>query len=114
MRTTTFGSTMKVLRGGLSCAGYACLLLATDAVAGAPTIDTLFGTSGIARLGGASDGDLIGGLHALPSGRVVVVGNTGQGTKIFAARLLPDGQPDPAFGMAGRVLVDHSMRCPGF
>ncbi len=38
------------------------------------------------------------------SGRVVVVGKAGSGVALLG-RLLPDGEPDPSFGSAGRVIT---------
>ena len=50
-------------------------------------------------------------IYTLPSGGVVVAG--GAAPQLQVMRLTRDGQPDPTFGAAGRVLVDSPIFCRG-
>ncbi|MEA2825963.1 MAG: hypothetical protein QOG43_402, partial [Actinomycetota bacterium] len=63
----------------------------------AGTLDATFGSAGVARLGTA--GTAANALALLPDGRLVVVG--GASGNVVLARLLPNGLPDPTFGVNG-------------
>ncbi len=70
------------------------------------SLDTSFGTQGIATTG--FDGP--GNMTIDASGRVVVVGMGGNsGIDICVSRLLPDGSPDPSFGSGGQVTISSSF-----
>ncbi len=79
------------------------------------TLDTSFGSGGIARVavGLASPPDpgsaSVGGLAIGPDGTIVVAGGavdpSGSGSDFAAVRLDARGRPDPSFGTDGRVLV---------
>ena len=73
------------------------------------TLDSSFGTGGIATtdLGGADDQALDAAL--LPDGGIVAVGRTDASgilkTAFGVVRYLPDGTPDPSFGAGGIVTT---------
>jgi uncharacterized delta-60 repeat protein len=74
-------------------------------------LDPTFGTGGRAVVpldGGAGAVDAANAVVAQPDGKVVLAGYTDVGTTrrdLVVARLLADGQLDPAFGSAGRVVL---------
>jgi hypothetical protein len=69
-------------------------------------IDSTFGTHGIAAIGGGYGN----GVRVQADGKIVYFGQAvNLATKVYVpgtARLLPNGQPDPAFGASGLVLTD--------
>lgn len=82
------------------------------------TIDSAFGANGLARLTIQSSCGNCAAVSALPSGGLVVTGNTGNlpadpiknpqtpaDTQWVVARLTPSGALDPSFGRAGIVTL---------
>ncbi|MFZ0546319.1 MAG: delta-60 repeat domain-containing protein [Candidatus Promineifilaceae bacterium] len=71
------------------------------------SLDAAFGSGGIALspIGGA---DVSNGLARQPDGKILMVGDTWNGTDIDVAitRFLPNGDPDPDFGSGGVVTTD--------
>jgi uncharacterized delta-60 repeat protein len=74
------------------------------------SLDASFGTGGkvVTRLGPGED--LAQSVAVAPDGKIVVAGFTGgsNGADFFALRYLPNGQPDPGFGVGGKVVTDLS------
>lgn len=74
------------------------------------TLDTSFGTQGVATVDFGSTDDSAWTLLLQPDGKIVLGGDSNRGAttsgRDFAlARLLPNGTLDAAFGQAGRVLT---------
>ena len=102
--------------GGIVTAGWRTVGSGTDFALtrhdAAGTLDTSFGTNGIATtdLGGA--GDQAHDAALLPDGGIVAVGETdapGIQKQDFAlVRYLPDGTPNTGFGTGGIVTTDFS------
>jgi uncharacterized delta-60 repeat protein len=73
-------------------------------------VDATFGAAGVVLLplGGASPSSSGPRLVGMPDGRLVVAGNgsiAAPTSSPVIARLLPDGSPDPTFGVGGQVSV---------
>lgn len=66
------------------------------------TLDPGFGTGGVVSVASAGNEHVLD-LAVQPDGKIVVVGDTPSGMLVL--RFLPDGNFDPAFGSAGRVVV---------
>jgi uncharacterized delta-60 repeat protein len=73
------------------------------------TIDQTFGSGGSVtnQFGGVAFGDAIA---LLPDGRFLVAAERYLGNEIILARYLPDGAPDPSFGVGGSVI--HPLDWP--
>jgi uncharacterized delta-60 repeat protein len=72
------------------------------------TLDSTFGTDGLVRIQLGSDASQALALAIDASGRIVVAGDADDANDrpaLALARFLPDGSLDPAFGEAGRTLV---------
>ncbi len=80
------------------------------------TLDSTFGTNGIATIDFTGDGDGIFGLALQPDGKIVAVGRTSNipfdGTRwnFAAARVLPNGALDATFGAGGKVWTDFAAK----
>lgn len=76
------------------------------------TIDLSFGSQGCRRVAfdlgaGAAGDDRLGAFAVLPDDRILLAGQTAAfDATTLVARLLPDGDPDPSFGVAGRASMD--------
>jgi len=76
------------------------------------TADPAFGTNGLVITDFGTGNETTGGLVVQPDGRLVLAGSAQQSlhsTRPALLRLLPDGRLDPAFGNAGRVLVELGL-----
>lgn len=79
------------------------------------TIDTTFANGGVQTIAfdqGGSNLDSLTDLVIDAGGRLIaggVAATASSGNDMAAARLLPDGTPDPAFGSSGRVLVGFDL-----
>jgi uncharacterized delta-60 repeat protein len=101
-------------RAACTGAAAAALLLAADAASAQSLpgdLDATFGTGGKVLVDFAQSTDLAEDVALQPDGKLVVVGTTYTGNDFsdedFAVlRLLPDGTPDPSFGVNGRVTTD--------
>ena len=71
------------------------------------TLDISFGNAGIALTDIASSSDVPRGIIVQPDGKVLIAGSTtaGSGGSIFLARYLENGDPDPDFGVFGKVTT---------
>ena len=73
-------------------------------------LDPSFGSGGILELPATQTPGGFADLELMPDGRMVLAGTTFEyATTTFhitVARLLPDGTPDPSFGVAGHVVTD--------
>ncbi|HET6545143.1 MAG TPA: hypothetical protein VFG55_00170 [Rhodanobacteraceae bacterium] len=84
-------------------------------------LDTNFSADGRATIAfdfGASDSDVSYQSILQRDGKIVMIGaaDTGSGDSNFdaaIARLLPDGSPDPAFGIGGKVVVPFDLSTNG-
>lgn len=78
------------------------------------TIDLSFGSQGCRRVAfdlgaGTAGEDRLGALAVLPDDRILLAGQSGGGdATTLVARLLPDGDADPAFGTAGKAAMNLS------
>ena len=77
----------------------------------AGSLDSSFGSSGLAAIDFAHSTDIAHSVAIQPDGKLVVVGatytNNDFSTEDFAVvRLLPDGSLDPTFGAGGKVTTD--------
>jgi uncharacterized delta-60 repeat protein len=71
------------------------------------TVDTSFGVQGVATLPGLFNVPIVG-AHVGADGRItVVVDMTGAGSRLAVGRFLPDGSPDPSFGVGGVAQLDE-------
>jgi uncharacterized delta-60 repeat protein len=71
------------------------------------TVDTTFGVQGVATLPGLFNVPIVG-AHVGADGRItVVVDMTGAGSRLAVGRFLPDGSPDPSFGVGGVAQLDE-------
>jgi uncharacterized delta-60 repeat protein len=70
-------------------------------------LDTEFGGGGVVYVDLGSGSSEVAALAVLPDDRVVAVGRCQQGavSRVCAVRLLPEGEPDPAFGTDGIAIV---------
>ena len=69
--------------------------------------DAAFGANGTVTTdlgGGGADGDEVADVVALPDGRLLVAGDAGN--LVAFVRYLPDGSPDPTFGVGGVFVSD--------
>jgi hypothetical protein len=74
------------------------------------TVDTSFGVQGVATLPGLYNVPIVG-AHVGADGRItVVVDMTGAGLRLVVGRFLPDGRPDPGFGVGGVAQLDEPDR----
>ncbi|GGO25918.1 delta-60 repeat domain-containing protein [Deinococcus humi] len=101
-----------VLLSGAAVGSAAVSRTVTVTVRGtAGSLDTTFGTGGIARhpLGEAADYGYAAALQ--PDGKLIVVGSTyGPHFENFGiARFTHDGALDPSFGSGGKVIVDFAQ-----
>ena len=75
------------------------------------TLDTAFGDEGLARIGFDIGGNAFDSLHAilpLPGGKTLLVGSVATATVFLPglARLTAAGEPDPDFGIDGKLVLD--------
>ncbi|CAH1385536.1 Delta-60 repeat domain-containing protein [Candidatus Nitrotoga sp. M5] len=74
----------------------------------APVLDSSFGSSGIVRIGVPAGAEDKPSAYALQrDGKLLLAGWTsGRQSHAFVLRLLPNGVPDPSFGLSGVALFD--------
>jgi len=75
------------------------------------TLDAAFGDAGLARIGFDIGGTASDSLHAilpLPDGKTLLVGSVATATVGLpgVARLTAAGEPDPDFGIGGKIVLD--------
>ena len=75
------------------------------------TLDAAFGDDGLARIGFDIGGSASDSLHAilpLPGGKTLLVGSVATATVFLpgVARLTAAGEPDPDFGIGGKLVLD--------
>lgn len=75
------------------------------------TLDTTFGTGGIASFDNAGKADEAAAILVDGNGRILVTGKSGGGMAV--ARFTASGAPDTSFGTHGVVLDNHGMRTMG-
>lgn len=70
--------------------------------------DPSIGFNGVVRTAVGSSRDMARSVAVRPDGRIVVAGwtETGDITKAFVIRYLPNGLVDPSFGVGGQVILD--------
>lgn len=72
-------------------------------------LDPSFGNGGKVVLPVGTRNDAVQALAVQPDGRILLAGSSDQGSQgadFAVMRLLPDGQPDPAFGAGGTFVHD--------
>lgn len=104
----------KLLLGGSSefgpAARAAVLRLAADG-----SLDTGFGTGGLAVHPFTGNTDIARALVVQPDGRIVVAGRTGGTNRNTAVvRLAADGTLDPTFATGGLLVVDFMLGAAGY
>lgn len=104
----------KLLLGGSSefgpAARAAVLRLAADG-----SLDTGFGTGGLAVHPFTGNTDIARALVVQPDGRILVAGRTGGTNRNTAAvRLAADGTLDPTFATGGLLVVDFMLGAAGY
>jgi len=72
-------------------------------------IDREFGTAGVAAVDFVGQ-DTLGAAIPDAQGRILVAGTAGVAEAATATRLTPAGDPDPAFGTAGRVSYPFGLK----
>jgi len=84
------------------------LLLLAAVPAWSGELDPGFGVDGRVILEIGSHGDRARAVLVQPDGRILLAGSSSDGTSLACSlvRLLPDGTPDPTFGLDGSVQVD--------
>ena len=91
--------------GGAADRDFAVVRLREDG-----TLDSTFGTAGIAEVDLGYAYEVVESLRLQPDGKILVAGEVSSsatgGNEVGVARLLADGSPDTSFGTGGARIVD--------